>query len=401
MSLRDGSADRQAGAPQALALILAMTLPVTPLLALVPNLPQLFQHFASTPNRDFLVPMIITMPSVCIALLAPVAGTLADRFGRRRLMILALALFTVCGLLPLWMDDLYKILAAQVGVGVAEAIIMTTGNALLGDYFAGAARQKWLGVQGILGSILATLIMLSGGALGTVNWHAPFLMNLLGGIVFVWMVLATWELPQAAAGANADASGPGFPWRAMGVVFAVTLLTSILYFTQTVNLGLIFSKLGAGSSARISVITTIASLGVIAGGWLYRQQRRVSVGSNIALIYLAYAVGLVGLGLSGSYLKGLPFGIVAQFGNGLVVPVFVGWALRTLDPRYRGRGMGLWTTFFFCGQFLSPNLVALVSHARGGDLLGTIVVIGITCALLAIAAWLLAKRNREAPAVAG
>src|ERR1700682_5006063 len=176
MSSRDDSANRRAGAPHALALILAMTLPVTPLLALVPNLPQLFQHFASTPNRDFLVPMIITMPSVCIALLAPVAGTLADRFGRRRLMILALALFTVCGLLPLWMDDLYKILAAQVGVGVAEAIIMTTGNALLGDYFAGAARQKWLGVQGILGSILATLIMLSGGALGTVNWHAPFLM---------------------------------------------------------------------------------------------------------------------------------------------------------------------------------------------------------------------------------
>ena len=142
---------RTAGAPQALALILAMTLPVTPLLSLVPNLPQLFGHFASTPNRDFLVPMIITMPSVCIALLAPIAGSLADRFGRRRLMLLAVMLFTVCGLLPLWLEDLKQILLAQLGVGVAEAIIMTTGNTLLGDYFDSAGRQRWLGVQGILG----------------------------------------------------------------------------------------------------------------------------------------------------------------------------------------------------------------------------------------------------------
>ena len=95
---------RTAGAAQALALILALSLPITPLLALVPNLPQLFQHFAGTPNRDFLVPMIITMPSVCIALLAPVAGTLADRFGRRIPLMLNVVFYSVisvlCGLAP-------------------------------------------------------------------------------------------------------------------------------------------------------------------------------------------------------------------------------------------------------------------------------------------------------------
>ena len=87
---------RVAGANQALALILALTLPLTPLLALVPNLPQLFEHFAAAPGHDFLVPMILTIPSVCIALLAPIAGSVVDLFGRRRLMLFASALFTVC-----------------------------------------------------------------------------------------------------------------------------------------------------------------------------------------------------------------------------------------------------------------------------------------------------------------
>ena len=69
-------------------MILALTLPVTPLLSWVPNLPQLFAHFASVPNHDYWVPKIITMP----------------------------------------MDDLHKILGAQVCVAIAETIIMTTGN---------------------------------------------------------------------------------------------------------------------------------------------------------------------------------------------------------------------------------------------------------------------------------
>jgi MFS family permease len=391
---------RVAGAPQALALILALTLPLTPLMALVSNLPQLFQHFANVPNHEFLVPMILVMPSICIALLAPVAGTLADRFGRRKLMIFACGLFTVCGILPFWLEDLHHILIAQLGVGVAEAIIMTIGNTLFGDYFPGDARQKWLGVQGILGSILATVIMLAGGALGTIAWHTPFLLNLLGGIVFVWMLVATWEPSPSVHHAQADGTDSGFPWRTMGLVFGVTLLVSVLYFVQAVELGLIFSKLGAGSSAQISIYTTLASLGVISGGWWFRRQGNVPVGTNIALIFLAYAVGLIGLGFAGSPLIGLPFGIIAQFGNGLVVPVFVSWALRSLDFRYRGRGMGLWTTCFFVGQFLSPSFVALVGKTRGGDFLSSIVVIGAGCAVLAIATWFLSLRSAAASAVA-
>jgi len=387
---------RTAGPVQALGLILAMTLPLTPLLALAPNLPQLFAHFAAVPARDVLVPMIITIPSVCIALLAPIAGTLIDRFGRRNMLLLAVAIFSLCGLAPLFLDSLPAVLAAQAGVGVGEAIIMPAGNTLLGDYFAPAARQRWLGVQGILGAILATAIVLSGGTLGTISWRAPFLMNALGIIVFVWLLLWSWEPKAADPGTGVAGSDErGFPWAAMARLFAVTVPISILYFIQAVELGLIFSHLGASSSFTISVATTVASVGVIAGGWWYRRQRQTPPARNLAVILCAYGIGLTGLGLSHSYLAALPFGVVAQFGNGLVVPVLVAWALRTLDFRYRGRGMGLWTTSFYCGQFLSPTLVAMLVRARG-DYLGAIAWVGAGCALLAGIVWVLALRRPAA-----
>ena len=390
---------RVAGPVQALGLILALNLPLTPLLALAPNLPQLFRHFANVPAVDMWVPMVLTAPSICIAVLAPVAGALVDRYGRRRMLLLAVAVFSVCGLLPLFLERLPAILAAQVGVGIGEALIMPAGNTMLGDYFAGEARQRWLGVQGILGAILATAVVLSGGALGAVSWRAPFLMNSLGVVVFVWLLLGLWEPTSIKPRATHDVPDESrFPWASLTRVLAVTAPIAVLYFIQAVELGLMFSHLGAESSVSISVCTTIASIGVIVGGWFYRRQRQVRPAVNLALILSAYGIGLTGLGLSHNYLYALPFAVVAQFGNGLTVPTLVGWSLQTLEFRYRGRGMGLWTTAFFCGQFLSPVLMALLVRARA-DFLGAIVLVGVFCGVLACGTWVLAVR-RGPPAVA-
>ncbi len=190
-------------------MILALALPIAPLISLMPNLPQLMRHFASAPHADFLVPLIITIPSVLIAVLSPVSGMAADRFGRRRLLIIASLVFCVFGSLPFWLTSLYGVLTSMFVVGAADALIMTCGNALLGDYFPPKPRKRWLGVQASLGAVLASLIMLAGGLLGGLSWHAPFLINLLGGIVFVWLLLFTWEpQPIAPDAGGASSSAP-------------------------------------------------------------------------------------------------------------------------------------------------------------------------------------------------
>src|SRR5579862_4875480 len=122
--MQNSSGPRRAGTAQALGLLLTMQVPIVPIMALVPNLPLLFRHFASTPDKELLVPMIITLPSLGIVLLAPLAGVLADRWGRRRLLLCALALFGGAGLAPLVLDDLRWILASQAILGIAEAVII-------------------------------------------------------------------------------------------------------------------------------------------------------------------------------------------------------------------------------------------------------------------------------------
>src|SRR5262245_13976470 len=118
MSTTEAASARVAGASQGIALIALAMLPTLAIVSLVPNLPQLFQHFSNVPGHELYVPMILTMPSLCIAIFAPlVAGPLADLWGRRRLMLVGLAAYTVLGLLPLFLDDLFAIIASRAVVG--------------------------------------------------------------------------------------------------------------------------------------------------------------------------------------------------------------------------------------------------------------------------------------------
>jgi hypothetical protein len=84
------NASRQAGLAQSLLLLLGSCLPVLGAVLLAPVLPRMQVHFADVPGSAVLVPVVLTLPALMIALLAPFAGLIAaaerepgHRFRRR------------------------------------------------------------------------------------------------------------------------------------------------------------------------------------------------------------------------------------------------------------------------------------------------------------------------------
>ena len=384
---------RVPGLSQGMALIVLGGLPTMAIVSLVPNLPQLFKQFSQVPNHEFWVPMIITMPSLCVALFSPVAGTIADVWGRRKLLIASLILFSIVGVLPMLVDNLFTIIATRFFVGVAEAGILTCGNALMGDYFAGSDRHLWLGRQATQGTILATLFMLSGGALGSLNWHAPFALYAIGLPVALWVIRDMWEPAKRVDATTSNATPKSrFPWSAAVLVSAATVGVAIVYFVQAVQLGRIFGDLGVESPGRISVFTAIASVGVLMGGYFYRKVAVHGVAWVLALAFTAFAVGYIGVSQAPNYWIGLPLAIIAQLANGLVFPALLNWALGNYDFEHRGRGMGLWGSCFFIGMFVSPPLVTAIGKPIG-SFLQTVGVIGMACAVVAIITFWRAQRT--------
>jgi MFS family permease len=70
-------------------------------------------------------------------------------------------------------------MTGRILLGIAEAFILTIGNALLADYFPEEERPKWLSIQGMVGPFLAALIMFGSGFLAAKGWQYPFIVYAL------------------------------------------------------------------------------------------------------------------------------------------------------------------------------------------------------------------------------
>ena len=391
-SVAASGGNRQAGLAQGIVLIILASLPTMAIVSLVPNLPQLFAHFHDVAGSEFLVPMIITMPSLCIALFAPAAGWLADTWGRRPLLITSTLIYGVVGVLPFLLTDLYSILAARFAIGVAEAGILSCQNTLIGDYFEGKARQHWLGMLSFVGPMIATGFLLAGGRLGAWDWRGPFLLYLIGLPITLWVVLAVFEPEARTKDESSEAATGPFPWAAARLVALVTIAIAVVYYVQAVQLGRMFGDHGVESPAKISLYVALASCGVFTGGLIFSKLSSLSTTTRFALVLLTMGIGYVGMGLAPTATAAIPFGFIAQFANGITLPTLISWALTKFEFENRGRGMGLWSGCFFIGTFLSPPIVTLVGKFAG-TFLQTVAAVGAFCVVAAVVIWALGRRQ--------
>ncbi len=98
---------------QGIVLVLINMLPSMAIVCLMPALPTLQAHFKDVLNKDLLIPLILTAPGLCIALIAPFAGYFIDKFGRRQLLIVFLFLYGLGGVLPVFLDGFNAVITGR------------------------------------------------------------------------------------------------------------------------------------------------------------------------------------------------------------------------------------------------------------------------------------------------
>jgi len=133
-------------------LLIAMTTMMSNV-AIVTALPHLKEYFVDTKNIEFLARMMITVPSLAIAFLAPILGHFIYKHGRKKSALVALFLFAIAGSSGLYLDTMNLLLFSRFLLGIAIAVLMIVSTSLIGDYFKGDARDKFMGQQGAFISI--------------------------------------------------------------------------------------------------------------------------------------------------------------------------------------------------------------------------------------------------------
>ena len=132
---------------EALALLMAASLTILSNTLISPALPGMQAVFADQPHVKLLIPLLVTAPSIMVALIAPFAGMSADRFGRKRQLLMGVSLFALTGSAGLWLNSLVAILVSRLLLGVSVALVMTAQTLLISDYFTGQMRARFMGLQ--------------------------------------------------------------------------------------------------------------------------------------------------------------------------------------------------------------------------------------------------------------
>ncbi|GAB3347671.1 MFS transporter [Modestobacter lapidis] len=378
----DPRTGRPAGRAQALVLLLSSCLAVLGAVLLAPVLPRIEDAFAGTPGVGTLTPIVLTAPALVIGLTAMIAGRIVDRVGRKRLLVGSLVAYAVVGTAPLWLDSLPLIVGSRVLVGLTEAAIMTCCTTLLADYFHGAQRERYFGLQVVYTTVAATIFFALGGVLGSQDWRTPFWLYAVSLPLAVLAARYVWQpAPQAQARTG---KLPALPWRRLAAPVGVTLLGGLVFYVLIVELSFKLDALGVTSTATIGLVSAIGSLGTATGAFLFGRLAARGPGFTVPLAFGVSGLGLLGLGFASSVPLVVVFAVVTGFGNGLLLPSLLTWALGSLTFEQRGRGTGVWTSAVFLGQFVCPLVVLGLSGAISG-LDSALWVIGVVAVAAAVA----------------
>ena len=253
-------------------------------------------HFSETSLQ-----WVVTAYALTFGGLLLLGGRAADLLGRRRILMLGVALFTAASLACGLSTGEASLIGSRAVQGVGAAIMLPAALSIVMNMFEeGAERNKALGIWGGLGAAGATVGLITGGLLTRyVGWEYIFFLNVPIGATALLLAprivpdsrLATERRRFDAAGAIASTGGlvllvdaiaqaPQYGWgatRTLGLLAAsAALLVAFLVIENRVEsplLPLPIFRLRSLAAANIAGLLLGGSFfGFIFVGTLYMQQ---------------------------------------------------------------------------------------------------------------------------------
>lgn len=401
---------RAAGTVQGSILVAQSVFPVMGAVLLVPVVPLLFREYGGMAGANYLIPMLLTVPGICIALLSPLFGWISDRSGRRPILIAAIILYGLSGIAPIFLTDFTFVLLSRVVLGLCDAVVVVVSAVMIGDYFEGERRAKWLALISTVSSIVAAVFLALGGALGEIyGWRGAVSAYALAFLFVPAMILFTWE-PEAAAVKKREIGNDneviltkeeitGIS-RHLWIMGAWTAFGGVLFYALVLQQGLGFAALGTVDPGRLGMLTAIGSLGNPIGTLVFRRFTHVPTLVMLAVAFGLLAAGFTGIGSSTNDIMFTVAAFVGMFGSGLLMPTLLTSIMQPLSYEIRGRGSSVFHSTFAFGQFGSGFVIPFLAARLDSGALGAFAVLGGFALAAAIAVTTLhrmspARRNRE------
>ncbi|NJM82445.1 MAG: MFS transporter [Tabrizicola sp.] len=369
---------------------------------IAPSLPGLKAHFAGVDGIETLSAMLLTLPSLSIMLAAGPIGALADRVDRQKILAVSALLYALGGTSGLWAVTLPQMLIGRFILGIGVAGTMTLAMAWAADLWAGAARERYLGLQGAAMSAGGIVVMLAGGALAALHWRGAFAVYVIVVPVAALALMALApenrrllaERKERRESPAQSAPVEPFPWRVFALVGPLSFLFMVTFYIMPTRLPFLLEGIGVTNAAFVGAIMALMTLASVPGALLYGQVRRfLSPMAIFAWSYGLMGAGLILIGMAPGVWTVVLAVVIMGAGMGPSMPNYTTYMMASVPPSQRGRAAGLLTTSFFAGQFASPLVTAPLVTAF--QLSGAFETMGVALLLLCVVIAIRAGTSRR------
>jgi len=342
---------RVSNATKTTLLLLAMTTMMSNV-AIITSLPHFSDHFPHQEHIGFLSRMMITVPSLSIALLAPFLGHFLARFSRRATLGAGLLLFSVAGSAGLYLDGMEAMLLSRALFGVAVGILMIVTTSLVGDYFTSDERHRYMGLQSAFSSFGGLLLLIGGGVLSDMAWRYPFGIYLIGlaYLPLVWRFIVEPRHPNVSIQDDEENK------NLLGIYLLAFVLMLVFYVLPTQMPFLMINHFGASGKLTGAIIAMAFVFNAL-GALTFSTLKKHFDFMQIYIIGMAViATGFVLIGLVRDVYFFFLTSPVMGFGGGILMTNITAWMLHKAHHKKRVRSSGYLSSALFMGQFFSPIL---------------------------------------------
>lgn len=329
--------------------------------SITPAFPTIQKELNIPPQSVGLLVTVFTLPGVFLTLFL---GILADRFGRKKVLVPSLFLFALAGSACAFVRDFDWLLVLRTLQGMGAASLGSLNATLIGDLFSEQERTAAMGYNsGVIGIATAAYPAIGGG-LAMFGWYYPFMMPITGLFVGLF-VLFYLKNPKVKQEDNLKEYFKDALENIMQAKVIILFLSGIVAFTilfgSLTYLPFLLEDRFSASPAEIGMIlTTMAITGGIASSQLGRLTRRWSEKTMVKAAFILYGIGLVIVPFFHKmWLLVIP-SLIVGFANGINIPSAVTLLIGISHMKHRAVFMSLNGMMFRIGQTIGPLMFGVI-----------------------------------------